>query len=224
MVDSLTLSSIFLLGCFHALEPGHGKTFLMAYTIGEKLDLKKSISLTFGLITSHFIVLSTISILFNLLILEFVDYVFHQFSHWFGPSLITLFGIFILGRAMYKKNHRHRNDCGHHHDEIKDTKLESPIVVGFITGLLPCASSLAVVMMTGGTSTIASIIRFISIYVIGVALVLFLIIMIFNYTKSIFKSRFQDITKKFNTELLSGIMIITVGIIYFSYNIFGDIN
>ena len=91
MVDSLTLSSIFLLGCFHALEPGHGKTFLMAYTIGEKLDLKKSISLTFGLITSHFIVLSTIAILFNLLILEFVDHVFHDFSHWFGPSLITLF-------------------------------------------------------------------------------------------------------------------------------------
>jgi len=224
MADSLTLSSIFLLGCFHALEPGHGKTFLMAYTIGEKLDLKKSILLTFGLITSHFMVLSTIAILFNLLIVEFIDQAFHEFSHWFGPTLITFFGFFILGRAMYKKDHRHTNDCGHHHGEIKNTKLESPISVGLLTGLLPCASSLAVVMMTGNTPTIISIIRFISIYVIGIALVLFLIIMIFNYTKLMFKNRFQDITKKFNTELFSGIMIIAVGVLYFSYNLFGDIH
>ena len=96
MADSLTLSSIFLLGCFHALEPGHGKTFLMAYTIGGKLDLKKSILLIIGLITSHFFVLSVIAILFNLFVLEFLNKNFHEFSHWFGPSLITIFGFFIL--------------------------------------------------------------------------------------------------------------------------------
>ena len=224
MADSLTLSSIFLLGCFHALEPGHGKTFLMAYTIGEKLDLKKSILLTFGLILSHFMVLCTISILFNLFVVEFIDQTFHEFSHWFGPILITLFGIFILGRAIYKNDHHHTNDCVHHHDEIKYDKLDSPIAVGLLTGLLPCASSLAVVMMAGETSTIITIIRFISIYVIGVALVLFLIIMTFNYTKLIFKNRFKDITKNFNSELFSGIMIIAVGVIYLSYNLIEDLH
>ncbi len=224
MTDSLTLSSIFLLGCFHALEPGHGKTFLMAYTIGEKLDLKKSILLTFGLVTSHFLVLSTIAILFNLFIVEFIDQTFHELSHWFGPSIITLFGFFVLGRAIYKKSHLHSEDCGHAHGKINDTKLESPIAVGLLTGLLPCASSLAVVMMTGKTPTIISIFRFISIYVIGIAMVLFLIIMIFNYTKLMFKNKFQAITKKFNTDLLSGIMIILVGILYFSYNIIGEVH
>ena len=41
MTDSLTITSVFLLGCFHALEPGHGKTFLLAYTLGGRLDFRK---------------------------------------------------------------------------------------------------------------------------------------------------------------------------------------
>ena len=45
MTESFTFASIFFLGCLHALEPGHGKTFLLAYTIGQKLDLKKISSL-----------------------------------------------------------------------------------------------------------------------------------------------------------------------------------
>jgi nickel/cobalt transporter (NicO) family protein len=224
MADSLTLSSIFLLGCFHALEPGHGKTFLMAYTIGEKLDLRKSILLTLGIITSHFTVLSVIAVLFNIFIFDVIDQNFHEFSHWFGPSLITLFGAFILGRSIYKKNHSHSDDCGHQHGKIKDSRLESPISVGLLTGLLPCASSLAVVMMTGEIASVLSIIRFISIYVIGIAIVLFLIIMIFNYSKLIIKNQFQYFSKNINTEMFSGFMIILVGVVYFSYNLFEKVH
>ena len=124
MAESLTLSSIFLLGCFHALEPGHGKTFLMAYTIGERLDLRKSLLLTLGMITSHFTVLSVIAVLFNLYIFDVIDQNFHEFSHWFGPSLITLFGAFILGRSIYKKNHSHSDDCGHEHGKIKNSRIK----------------------------------------------------------------------------------------------------
>ena len=73
MTDSLTITSIFLLGCLHALEPGHGKTFLLAYTIGGKLDLRKILLLTASLLVSHFGVLAAIAILFNLIIAEFAN-------------------------------------------------------------------------------------------------------------------------------------------------------
>ena len=55
MGDSLTITSIFLLGCLHALEPGHGKTFLLAYTVGGKLDFQKITLLTLSLLVSHFL-------------------------------------------------------------------------------------------------------------------------------------------------------------------------
>ena len=70
MSESLTITSIFMLGCLHALEPGHGKTFLLAYTIGDELNLQKIILLTASLLLSHFFVLSIIAILFNILLNE----------------------------------------------------------------------------------------------------------------------------------------------------------
>ena len=218
MTDSLTITSIFLLGCLHALEPGHGKTFLLAYTVGGKLDFQKILLLTASLLVSHFLVLSIIAIAFNLVITETADKFLHEFSHWLAPGIILLFGSYILGRAIYKMKHTHSNDCGHDHEKFEESKVENPITVGLLTGMLPCASSLAVVMMTGITPTLTSIVHFILIYVLGIALILFLIVLTFNYTKNIILEKFSGLKFNFNQEILSGCLIILVGLIYLGYN------
>ena len=224
MTESLTFTSIFLLGCLHALEPGHGKTFLLAYTIGGKLDFKKILLLTGSLLFSHFAVLAAIAIIFNLVLAEFVNEFIHDFSHWLGPAIILVFGSYILGRALYKSRHIHSNDCGHAHGKFQDTKIENPITVGLLTGMLPCASSLAVVMMTGMTPSISAILKFISIYVLGIALVLFLVVITFNYTKNIVMGNMSNFQFNINPELVSGCLIMTVGFIYLSYNWMGHIH
>ena len=224
MTDSLTITSIFLLGCLHALEPGHGKTFLLAYTIGGKLDLRKILLLTASLLVSHFGVLAAITILFNLIIAEFANEFIYDISHWLGPTIILLFGTYILGRAIYKSRHIHSDDCGHVHGKFQETKVENPVTVGLLTGMLPCASSLAVVMMTGLTPSIGAILRFISIYVLGIALVLFLVVITFNYTKNMMVEKMSNFKFNINPELVSGGLIMTVGFIYLSYNWMGHIH
>lgn len=224
MTETLTTTSILLLGCLHALEPGHGKTFLLAYTVGGQLDFKKILLLTFSLLVSHFVVLSFISILFNVIITEFHNDFIHEFSHLIGPCIIILFGLFIIGRLVYKKRHQHSDNCGHEHGKFSKSKIESPIAVGLLTGMLPCASSLAVVMMTGMTPSIISIISFILVYVMGIALVLFLVVIAFNFTKNIFVEKFGYYSKKINPEMISGYLIVGVGFIYLSYNWFGNIH
>ena len=224
MTDSLTITSIFLLGCLHALEPGHGKTFLLAYTIGGKLDLRKILLLTASLLVSHFGVLAAIAILFNLIIAEFANEFIYDISHWLGPTIILLFGTYILGRAIYKSRHIHSDDCGHVHGKFQETKVENPVTVGLLTGMLPCASSLAVVMMTGLTPSIGAILRFISIYVLGIALVLFLVVITFNYTKNMVVEKMSNFKFNINPELVSGGLIMTVGFIYLSYNWMGHIH
>ena len=218
MTDSLTITSIFLLGCLHALEPGHGKTFLLAYTVGGKLDFQKIILLTASLILSHFIVLSLIAIVFNLIMAEIASAFLHEFSHWLAPGIVITFGSYILIRGVYKIRHTHSDDCGHEHGKFSDSAIENPITVGILTGMLPCASSLAVVMMTGMTPSIISILRFISIYVLGIALVLFLIVATFNYTKNIVLDKLNQIQFNFNQEIISGCLILIVGIVYLGYN------
>ncbi len=221
MVDSLTFTSIFFLGCLHALEPGHGKTFLLAYTVGGKLDFQKIILLTLSLLVSHFLVLSIIAIIFNLILAEVASSFLHEFSHWIAPGIIISFGSFILGRAIYKMKHVHSNDCGHNHGDFGNSKIENPITVGLLTGILPCASSLAIVMMTGITPSIPSIIGFILIYVLGIALVLFLVVLTFNFAKNIIVEKFNNLKMNINQEVLSGCLILGVGFIYLTYNFLG---
>ena len=90
--------------------------------------------------------------------------------------------------------------------------------------MLPCASSLAVVMMTGLTPSIGAILRFISIYVLGIALVLFLVVITFNYTKNMVVEKMSNFKFNINPELVSGGLIMTVGFIYLSYNWMGHIH
>ena len=221
MGESLTITSIFLLGCLHALEPGHGKTFLLAYTIGGKLDFQKISLLTLSLLISHFLVLSIIAIIFNLILTEFASSFLHEFSHWIAPGIIISFGTYIVWKSIYKMRHVHSDDCGHDHGKFQNTKIENPITVGLLTGMLPCASSLAVVMMTGMTPSVISIIRFILIYVLGIALVLFLIVLTFNFTKNIVIEKISNLKVNINQELLSGCLILAVGFIYLAYNFVG---
>lgn len=221
MADSLTFTSIFLLGCLHALEPGHGKTFLLAYTVGGKLDFQKIILLTLSLLVSHFLVLSIIAIIFNIILAEVASSFLHEFSHWIAPVIIISFGSYILVKAIYKMRHVHSNDCGHNHGDFGDSKIENPITVGLLTGILPCASSLAVVMMTGMTPSIYSIIGFILIYVLGIALVLFLVVLTFNFAKNIIIEKFNNLKININQEVLSGCLILGVGFIYLTYNFLG---
>ena len=218
MTESLTITSIFLLGCFHALEPGHGKTFLLAYTVGGKLDFQKILLLTASLLMSHFVVLSLIAIIFNLIMSEIASAFLHDFSHWLAPGIVITFGSYILIRGIYKIRHIHSDDCGHEHGKFKDSTIENPVTVGLLTGMLPCASSLAVVMMTGMTPSLISIIRFIMIYVLGIALVLFLIVTTFNFTKNIVVEKLNRIQFNFNHEIVSGCLILAVGFIYLGYN------
>ncbi len=218
MAESFTFASIFFLGCFHALEPGHGKTFLLAYTIGQKLDLKKIIFLTISLLFSHLLTLSIFAIIFNILLVEIADKFLHNLSHWFAPSIIILFGTYVISRTVYKSKHQHNKDCGHDHGKFTDSKVKNPVTVGILTGLMPCASSLAVVILTGTNPNILSIIYFMGVYVLGIAVILFLMVTAFSFTKNLFLARIQSIEKKINLDLVSGCLILLVGLVYLSYN------
>jgi ABC-type nickel/cobalt efflux system permease component RcnA len=142
----------------------------------------------------------------------------HEFSHWLAPGIVITFGSYILIRAIYKTRHVHSDDCGHEHRKFNDSTIENPITVGLLTGMLPCASSLAVVMMTGMAPSLITILRFIMIYVLGIAMVLFLIVLTFNFTKNILIDKFTQIKYNLNLEIVSGCLILMVGLIYLGYN------
>jgi len=72
--------------------------------------------------------------------------------------------------------------------------------------------------MTGGNPNILSILYFIGVYVLGIAVVLSLIVTMFNVTKNLFLVKIESIEKKINLDLVSGCLILLVGMVYLSYN------
>jgi ABC-type nickel/cobalt efflux system permease component RcnA len=54
LTNNLTLPFIFILGMFHALEPGHGKTFILAYLTGGKIRVWGALQLIIALINPFY--------------------------------------------------------------------------------------------------------------------------------------------------------------------------
>ncbi len=56
-MNILSWSSTLMLGMLHALEPGHGKTYLAAVIMGKSWRWKQLLLLMGSLVSSHFLVL-----------------------------------------------------------------------------------------------------------------------------------------------------------------------
>ena len=90
LTNNLTLPFIFILGMFHALEPGHGKTFILAYLTGGVIRIWGALQLIIALIVTHFMLFSLMAYLIQLgsdrfpIFLEFV-----------GPTLIISLGVYL---------------------------------------------------------------------------------------------------------------------------------
>ena len=140
--NNFTYSIIFILGMFHALEPGHGKTLILAYLSGGSLRFSGSLKIITGLIITHFLLFSLIAFLFkaggeNFPILGYI-----------GPVLIICLGAYLLIRSLKETRHDNEEECNDPmHFHFNDTKYASPFITGLIAGSIPCPSAIAVLLI-----------------------------------------------------------------------------
>ena len=92
--NNFTFSVIFILGMFHALEPGHGKTLILAYMTGGSMRFSGAAQLISGLILIHFLLFSFLAFL-----LKAGNDTF-PILQTIGPSFIICLGLYLLYRAL----------------------------------------------------------------------------------------------------------------------------
>jgi ABC-type nickel/cobalt efflux system permease component RcnA len=109
------------------------------------------------------------------------------------------------------------------HFHFNDTKFASPFVTGMVAGLIPCPSAIAVLLIAANKfqEDNYTLYSSIFIYVLGIALTLISIIMLFLVFKDQFTTRLNSINNKFNTNLIAAMLIILVGILYLALNLLG---
>ena len=216
--NNFTFSVIFVLGMFHALEPGHGKTLILAYMSGGSMRFFGAIQLITGLIITHFALFSLIAFL-----LQAGNESFPILGK-IGPLFIILLGLYLLYRSMKEIRHEHDDECEEPmHFHFNESRFSSPFITGMDAGLIPCPSAVAVLLIAGTKFSSETLILYSSIliYVLGIALTLIGIMILFLLFKDRFSNQLNSINQKFNTNIIAAVLIIIIGILYFLMNFYG---
>jgi len=216
--NNFTFSVIFVLGMFHALEPGHGKTLILAYMTGGSMRFSGASQLISGLILAHFLLFSFLAFLLKTGNNSF------PILGTIGPSFIICLGLYLFYRASKEVRHQHDDDCDEPmHFHFNESKFSSPFVTGMVAGLIPCPSAVAVLLIasTKFSDDSATLYSSIMVYVLGIALTLVGIMVLFLLFKERFSDRLNSVNKRFNTNLIAASLIILIGILYLTISLFG---
>ncbi len=247
MTGALTYSTSFVLGAMHALEPGHGKSFIASYMLGERIKLRGLASMLGSLLVSHFLLLTVLAILVKYLFDGISQEYLLSIQEWAAPAIIFTFGLYLLWR-WWRNRDKHAVDCNcgmHGHEQHSATVLDAgnidptslvfksagdapeqaqrkqarnPALVGLITGLIPCPSALAPVFLSA-TASFDNVLYLIGVYVIGMILVLAAFVAAFAIGRNLAGAWLEQVGQRVNLNLLSAVLIMVVGVAYFAFNL-----
>lgn len=241
MVSILNTGTAFVLGAMHALEPGHGKTAMASYTLGNKNAKNHLVTLVISMALSHTIMLLGIGYI--------VTYIFPQFSsekteHFLGiisPIVLISIGLYMLHNI---KNNKHvcSPSCSHHQqnnhtqaskklnfNELKlgTTKSVKPThthkttaLIGVLSGLIPCPSAIAAFFMAGNSGNFQNSFGYVLIYVSGFVIVMFTLAIVFSFIGKKLTKKQEKYPIFSKMDLISACLIIFVGFAYLINNLF----
>jgi ABC-type nickel/cobalt efflux system permease component RcnA len=144
----VSLGLAFFWGAAHALSPGHGKTIVTAYLVGQRGTPRHAAALGLIVTATHTVGVFTLGLI-TLALSQFI--VPEQLYPWIGlVSGLLVIGVgasVLLSRLRHRRAHAHGHH--HHHDHHHgggELGWRSLTAVGISGGLLPCPSALVVLL------------------------------------------------------------------------------
>jgi len=234
------------LGALHAMEPGHGKTFLVSYSMSSDIDKKEAIKIIISMAISHSVLLILLALVVPV-VFPHLEELIHFYIQLIASFLVLYVGISMLLKSKKHAHHDENCGCGHGHEKetllhsyqaekqhIQDTKLSlaqttnaikkteknstisNPALVGFINGIMPCPSALAVLGIAFNYSSAWIISLTMLAYVAGFILAMFLLLTGFVIVKSkILKIDASNKKLEERIRKISGTVILLSGFYYF---------
>ena len=239
MTGILNAGTVFILGAMHALEPGHGKTVIAGYTLGNKYAKSHLLTLVLSMAFSHTIMLLVIGtiilFLFPLFDSERAECIIGMAS----SAILISIGVYMLYKIKHK-SHVCSGSCAHHNktnpqvlpsaSEIKYLKFNvkqnvihtrrTTALIGFLSGVIPCPTAIAAFFIAGQVGKPANLVWYILLYILGFTLVMLLLAFVFTVIGvklHTVKSNFKILEK---LDHISAWLIIIAGMVYLIYNSF----
>ena len=136
-----SLGAALFWGAAHALSPGHGKTIVTAYLVGQRGTPRHAALLGLIVTVTHTIGVFALGLV-TLALSQFI--VPDRLYPWLNLAsglLVVAIGVTVLRARWHRSRHHHHQ---HHHEH--DTSMRSLFAVGVSGGLLPCPSALVVLL------------------------------------------------------------------------------
>ncbi|MBI3822257.1 MAG: hypothetical protein HY289_06205 [Planctomycetes bacterium] len=231
---ALTLLLAFVFGAAHALTPGHGKTLVAAYLVGERGTIWHALFL--GLVTTltHTGVVIILAIIMTALPRDAQ----RAFQTWIQNGLGLALGLLVAGMGFWlllqrlagKADHFHVGGGHHHHSPVAHApgspghapgSPDAPtralswwglVMLGVTGGIVPCWDAIILLFYTIGTSRFWLVLPAVLAFSAGLAIVLVLIGVLVVQVPRFIETRSGD--GKFVRALptLSAVAVILVGL------------
>ena len=175
LVILASLAAALFWGAAHALSPGHGKTIVTAYLVGQRgtpahaalLGLIVTITHTLGVFALGLVTLALSQLI--------VPDQLYPWLNLVSGLLVVGIGAAVLRARLHRRGHHHHRDHDHH-GHVQGTvprtgpSFRSLLAVGVSGGLLPCPSALVVLLAAISLHRIAFGLVLILAFSVGLAL------------------------------------------------------
>src|SRR6185437_15572789 len=190
LVILASLAAAFFWGMAHALSPGHGKTIVAAYLVGQRGTPWHAAALGAIVTATHTIGVFALGLV-TLALSAFI--VPEQLYPWL--NLVSGVLVVAIGATVFRSRFRHRSHTHHHHHHSHASgpgpgtgpNRRSLVAVGITGGLLPCPSALVVLLAAISLHRVAFGMLLIVAFSAGLALSITGIGLVAVYAKQIFK-------------------------------------
>jgi ABC-type nickel/cobalt efflux system permease component RcnA len=146
-----SLGAALFWGMAHALSPGHGKTIVTAYLVGQRGTPRHAALLGLIVTVTHTIGVFALGLVTLLLSRFIVPSALYAWLNLVSGLLVVAIGASVLRvrwrhRRAHAHGHQHHHHHHHHRHDDADLSRRSLIAVGISGGLLPCPSALVVLL------------------------------------------------------------------------------
>jgi len=123
---------------------------------------------------------------------------------------------FLLIRNSKKNEEFLGCSCSHEttKKEQEQKNKKEQILMGFIAGLTPCPSVFAPVIISLGSPSFSQVFLYVLSYMMGIIVVFVALYLLFFFLKGKALKPFMSLTKSFNPHIISGALLIAIGIFY----------
>jgi nickel/cobalt exporter len=189
----ISLAVALFWGAAHALSPGHGKSIVAAYLVGQRGTPRHAVLLGLVVTITHTLGVFGLGLVTLLLSQFIVPDTLYPWLNLVAGVMVVAIGVSVLRARLRRRlghDHHHHHDHDHPHEhshEVPDgLSARSLVAVGVSGGLLPCPSALVVLLAAISLHRVAFGLVLIVAFSLGLALTITGIGLVAVYAKRVF--------------------------------------